>query len=193
MNTRNVMWKQKLRILSLSTLVLFWVVGTENQYPQINNSSTYGATDRAYLAGFFDGDGAIMAIIEYRAENKFGYKVRLEAKITQKQREILDELQKLFGVGRVKVTGPAYEWIVKNREEMLAFIDLMLPYTRIKYNQLILAKEIAAKLEQNKKKEDLVESVRLAYILSSYNIKSKRRNEDQEIIIKSINERAIRH
>ena len=40
--------------------------------------------DRAYLAGLIDADGAIMASIEKHREKKFGFRVRVTLKITQK-------------------------------------------------------------------------------------------------------------
>ena len=33
--------------------------------------------DRAYLAGFLDADGAIMAIIEKHQEKKFDFRIRI--------------------------------------------------------------------------------------------------------------------
>jgi len=44
--------------------------------------------ERAYLAGFFDADGAIMASIERHAEKRYGFRVRLLIKIAQKNRDI---------------------------------------------------------------------------------------------------------
>lgn len=187
-----LIWAQRIIALSLSTIFLFQLFGAENQCQSLKNRANYSMTDRAYLAGFFDGDGAIMAIIERTAEKRFGYRIRLQAKITQKGREILDELQNLFGIGRVKVFRAAHEWYIKDRQAVLFLIDLIIPYSRVKYNQLLLAKQIAVKLEHVNTKEDLGEIVRLAYSLSSYNVRSKRRPSDKEIIIKAIEERGIK-
>ena len=47
---------------------------------------------RAYLAGLIDGDGCIMATIERHREMRFGFRVRVELKITQKEPELLHSL-----------------------------------------------------------------------------------------------------
>jgi hypothetical protein len=44
----------------------------------------FAEVDRAYLAGMIDADGAIMASIESHAEKKYGYRVRMVFKLTQK-------------------------------------------------------------------------------------------------------------
>lgn len=41
--------------------------------------------DRAYIAGLFDCDGAIMASIESHKEKKYGFRVRVILKLTQKK------------------------------------------------------------------------------------------------------------
>ena len=55
--------------------------------------------ERAYLAGLIDGDGAIMAVIEPHNEKKFRFRVRIELKITQKDRESLDFIPLILGCG----------------------------------------------------------------------------------------------
>ena len=54
--------------------------------------------DQAYLAGLIDGDGAIMATIEKHSEKKFGFRVRVEVKITQKESNVLSLLVKKYKI-----------------------------------------------------------------------------------------------
>lgn len=58
--------------------------------------------ERAYVAGFLDADGAIMAIIERHREKRFGFRIRVMLKITQRDRSILDWMHTKLGVGRVR-------------------------------------------------------------------------------------------
>ena len=51
---------------------------------------------RAYLAGLIDGDGAISATIEKHSEKKFGFRVRVEIKLTQKDDKLLKSLAREF-------------------------------------------------------------------------------------------------
>ena len=50
---------------------------------------TLSEVNRAYLAGFLDGDGAIMACIERHPEKRFRFRVRINIKISQKGDKIL--------------------------------------------------------------------------------------------------------
>ena len=60
----------------------------------------YSAVNCAYLAGLFDGDGAIMACIEHHKEKKFRFRVRIYIKISQKNKRILEKLQQELNCGR---------------------------------------------------------------------------------------------
>lgn len=68
--------------------------------------------NKAYLAGLFDGDGAIMALIQRHPEKKFGFRIRVIIKITQKDPKILKWIKKEFGIGDVVVNRTTNEWIV---------------------------------------------------------------------------------
>lgn len=86
------------------------------------------AVDCAYIAGFFDADGAIMACIEKHSEKKFGFRIRLTIKITQKSKNLLEEIQKQIGLGYVRANRAVYEYDIKDQQDVGAFIDLIYPY-----------------------------------------------------------------
>ena len=67
------------------------------------------AVDRAYAAGFLDADGAIMASIERHHEKKFGFRVRVIIKVTQRDRKILDWFLKKFKNGSIQKNRRAYD------------------------------------------------------------------------------------
>ena len=71
--------------------------------------------DRAYSAGFLDADGAIMATIERHKEKKFGFRVRVTLKITQRKKDILDWFLETFGVGYIRKNRTTYDWIVRDQ------------------------------------------------------------------------------
>ena len=57
--------------------------------------------EKAYVAGFLDGDGSIMAHIVPHRECRFGYAIRVVVKFSQHEDSdrILRELQRLCGDG----------------------------------------------------------------------------------------------
>ena len=58
--------------------------------------------ERAYIAGFLDADGAIMAVIEPHTGKQHGFRVRLSLKVTQHDRKILDWIRRKIEVGIVR-------------------------------------------------------------------------------------------
>src|SRR3989344_3526388 len=92
---------------------------------------------RAYLAGLIDGDGCIMATIERHHEKKFGFRVRVEVKITQKESELLKSLAQEFKIGRVSrnnkpsVDYATHDWIIRDKKHVIQILEYIEPYTRL--------------------------------------------------------------
>ena len=61
----------------------------------------YSEAELAYLAGFLDADGAIIAIIEKHPEKLFKHRVRVTLKITQKNSQILKYFQNIYKIGTI--------------------------------------------------------------------------------------------
>ena len=57
----------------------------------------YSEVKLAYASGFIDADGAIMACIEKHSEKKFGFRVRVVLKVSQKEIFIIKWFLKTFG------------------------------------------------------------------------------------------------
>lgn len=126
----------------------------------------------AYLAGFFDADGAIMACIENHVEKKFGFRVRLSIKIAQKSRALLDQFQKELGWGYVRLNRTVYEYDIRDQRQIAEFIEMIYPYSRAKKAQLELAREITSRSKCISDKKHLVKVAQLADCLASYNVRS---------------------
>lgn len=92
-------------------------------------------TDLAYIAGFFDGEGSA-TIRMVKGSNDKRYP-RLEARLTQNDREVLDWIQEYFGLGKVYVkkdertvnTGHSLQMYYKSARIFLTAIE---PYLRVK-------------------------------------------------------------
>lgn len=146
----------------------------------------HAEVDRAYLAGLIDGDGCIMATIEKHREKKFGFRVRLSMKITQKDSRLLSFLAKKYGVGRIRLNrkGGDYEtcdWIILNKKDLSAMFQLILPYTKTKHKQIVLAQKILKLSDATK--QGLMKQARLADTLSKFNVRSKNRRKNYAAMI----------
>src|ERR1035437_3662006 len=92
---------------------------------------------RAYLAGFIDGDGCIMATIERHSEKIFGFRVRVEVKITQKDSRLLKNLAREFNMGKVSCNRrdtdhATYDWIIRDKRDVNIILEHIRPYSRLK-------------------------------------------------------------
>lgn len=130
----------------------------------------------AYLSGLFDGDGAIMAFIERHKEKKFGFRVRVAIKVTQRNSEILYWIKREFGLGNVVKNRTAYEWIIRNQKEILIMLFQLKKYLKIKAKQAEIAIDI---LQINVLSyKDLLKVAKLADSLSEFNVRSKGRRKN---------------
>lgn len=136
----------------------------------------FAEVDRAYLAGMIDADGAIMASIESHAEKKYGYRVRMILKLTQKFREVLESLHQLYKVGYVTKNRTTHDWVIKDQTYVREILLLIRPYCLVKQQQIALALQILDTKVTTK--EDLLYIARLADTLSGYNVRSLNRRKN---------------
>ena len=96
----------------------------------------------AYIAGFLDGDGSIVATTDFRPERRrFPHRIRLKINFTQHVRHIkfLEALRRyLGGVGNIRVNKKRdlAELVVLDRKQLKATATRLLPHTVIKRKQV---------------------------------------------------------
>ncbi len=130
----------------------------------------------AYLAGFMDGDGAIMATIEGHSEKLFGYRVRVVLKISQMLEKHVAWLVDMTGAGSVKKCKSTFEWIVRDQRDVLSLLTQISSFLHTKRKQALLAiKILNIKIMT---KESLFEAAQLADTLASFNVRSKNRRRN---------------
>jgi len=76
---------------------------------------TIPEVQQAYRAGFIDGDGAIMALVERHPARRFGFRVRIWVKATQLRQCDVAWLRDELGVGQVRPSRKCWEWLVKDQ------------------------------------------------------------------------------
>jgi len=134
--------------------------------------------DRAYLSGFLDGDGAIMAVVEKHQEKKFGFRVRIIIKISQRDREPLMWFRDKFGVGNIRSNTRSFDWIIRNQIDAEKVLDLIMPYVKAKRKQTKIAKKLLELNQKVNSKEEFLVVARLADSLSKFNVRSKNRRKN---------------
>ena len=142
----------------------------------------HAEVSRAYLAGLIDGDGAISATIERHSEKKFGFRVRVEIKLTQKDDRLLRSLSREFKAGRVSSnrkndsTYMTHDWIIRDKKDCVRILEYILPFTRLKKRQATLAIKILQSVVVTK--QDLIKNALLADTLARFNVRSKNRRKN---------------
>jgi len=131
---------------------------------------------RAYIAGLIDADGAIMALIEHHQGKRFGFRVRIEMKLSQKKAYILKWLKNEVAVGSIRKNRTTFDWLTRDQKEIHYLLIQLKPFLRIKRQQAKLALRILAVSVNSKK--DLLKAARLADALSLLNPRSKNRRKN---------------
>ncbi len=142
--------------------------------------------DRAYLSGFLDGDGSIMAVLERHPGKKYGFRVRIIVKISQKDSKSLAWFSKTFKVGRIVSNNRSFDWIIKNQKDAKYLLKLMLPYLKTKYSQAKIACDILELNLDINSKDDFLHVSRLADSLSLLNVRSKNRRINNTAMVQDI-------
>ena len=101
--------------------------------------------DLIYIAGFLDGDGAIIAQLVPRKDYKWKFQIRLSIQFTQlsKRRIYLEKLKDIIGAGYVrnrsdKENGVS-DYVITESKSVLTLLKLLQPYLRIKQKQADLS------------------------------------------------------
>ena len=137
--------------------------------------------DQAYLAGLFDGDGAIMALIEPHKEKRFRFRVRIELKVTQKFEKDLVCIIEVLKCGKIRKNRTTCDWITRDQKEICRILELIRPYSRSKQRQIQHAIKILA--IPIRKRTDLLRAAKLADTLSKFNVRSANRRKNHTSMI----------
>lgn len=99
--------------------------------------------DKAYAAGFFDGEGSVNVAYRYTKHSTWHH--WLDITVGQKHPRVLEWLCDVWG-GSIHKTGSkgyqGYVWSISTREAA-RFVSDILPFAREKEQQLILASEFS--------------------------------------------------
>lgn len=142
----------------------------------------FSEVELAYAAGFVDADGAIMACIEKHNEKKFGFRVRVVLKVSQKDTKVLRWFRNTFNTGNFRKNRTVNDWQIQDQKDCLRILKILLPYFKVKRMQAKFAINILG--TSVKTKNDLLHIASLADTLSRFNVRSKNRRKNHVAMIK---------
>ena len=102
-------------------------------------------TNKAYIAGFLDGDGSIYVQAKKNDTYRYGYQVAPAIVFFQsaKSEKLFREFHELLSLGSMrKRNDGVMEITVGRMAELLQLIEIVKPYTRLKRKQLELLENI---------------------------------------------------
>ena len=108
----------------------------------------------AYVAGFFDGDGSLVATLEKQSSRYLrAYRPRIKINFTQHIRhfDTLCEIQKYLDAGKVSIASAhdQAELVIVDRNEVSRILNRMLPHLVLKKQQAVLALEALSQFGEN--------------------------------------------
>jgi len=135
-------------------------------------------TQRAYLAGFLDGDGSIYVQAKPNNSYKYGFQVAPYIVLfqSQKDQENFAKVCNLINLGYLRFRKDGIlEYIIGKKDNIEKFIFLVEPYVLMKKEQIILLKKILALKEKVECKKDFCALVKLIDTFRELNYSKKRK------------------
>lgn len=140
--------------------------------------------EKAYIAGFLDGDGCVMAQLVRRKDYIYGYQVRVSIVFYQKQnhQEILQWLKSKLKVGYIRQRNDGMaEYTIVGFKEVAQILKLLHPYLRLKK---VLAGKVLNLIQRHPKKMTPERLIRISGLVdetASFTYSKKRTNTSSTI------------
>ena len=112
---------------------------------------------KAYLAGFLDGDGSIYVRLKPNSTYRYGFQVSPYIVLfqSQKKKENFQKICSLIGLGYLRVRKDGIlEYIIGKTEGLREFLKIIKPFVILKKRQVALMTEILDKKEKMRNKND---------------------------------------
>jgi LAGLIDADG endonuclease len=126
----------------------------------------------------FEGDSTILCYVDKAKGYKFKFRIRIIIKLSQKSNKVLEEIKRDLQLGNIFLNNRknnqfnCFDLVIANQEDVLYFINLILPYVRFKRNQLEIAIQILKHRKTISSENDLLQLAKLADSLSILNTRS---------------------
>ena len=135
-------------------------------------------TQKAYLAGFLDGDGSIYVRLKQNSTYRYGFQIAPYIVLfqSQKDKENFQKICSLIGLGYLRVRKDGIlEYIIGKTEGLRKFLKIVKPFVILKKRRVALMTEILDKKEKVKNKNDFRKLVDLIDRFRELNYSKKRK------------------
>ena len=146
--------------------------------------------DRAFIAGFLDGDGSIFSQLVQRPDYKLKFQVKTTVNFTQKSNRawFLHYLHDKVGCGRVRDRKDGcWEYAISINTEVKSLVEALAPYLVLKKKQANLALRVIGSLSKKQSIESFINSVELVEQIALLNESTNRK-----ITIETVREALIK-
>ena len=134
--------------------------------------------DRAYLAGFLDGDGSIYAQLKPNPTYRYGFQIAVYAVLYQSQqdREQFEKICSLVNLGYLRVRKDGIlEYIIGKTDSLREFLRIVQPFAILKKQQIALMLRILDMKDRAKDKNTFAELANLIDNFRELNYSKKRK------------------
>jgi hypothetical protein len=143
--------------------------------------------EKAYIAGFLDGDGSIMAQLVSRKDYKLGYQIRVSVVFYQKSthQDFVLSLKEQLGYGYVRIRKDGMcEYTVVGLREVEYVLTLLYPFLRLKKE---LARDVLNLIKQHPSQRKMTASklISLSALVdktAAFNYSKKRTNTSVKVM-----------
>ena len=135
-------------------------------------------TQKAYLAGFLDGDGSIYVRLKPNSTYRYGFQVAPYIVLfqSQKEKENFQKICSLIGLGYLRVRKDGIlEYIIGKTDGLREFLKIIKPFVILKKKQVALMTEILDKKEKVENRNDFRKLIDLIDRFRELNYSKKRK------------------
>ena len=136
------------------------------------------STQKAYLAGFLDGDGSIYVRLKPNSDYRYGFQVAPYIVLFQSQKERVkfEKICSLIDLGYMRERNDGIlEYTIGREEAIHTFLRFVSPYLILKQQQAALMLQILERKAKVKNKNDFSELMKIIDRFRELNYSKKRK------------------
>jgi intein-encoded DNA endonuclease-like protein len=141
-------------------------------------------TDKAYLAGFLDGDGSIHVRLKPNNTYRFGFQVAPSIVFYQSSKEIkhLNDIKDLLKIGYIRQRNDGIvEYIIGDNQGMVYLIKQIFPFLKLKKKQAKLLLKILSTKNSIKSAKDFYNLTKEIDAFEKLNYSKKRKHNSERV------------
>lgn len=136
------------------------------------------STQKAYLAGFLDGDGSIFVRLKPNLTYKYGFQVAPYVVLFQSQKEEMNfrKICLLIDFGQIRKRNDGMlEYVINKQDAIFEFLKIVEPFVILKKKQVLLMFKILDKKKSVKNQKEFKELAELIDKFRKLNYSKKRK------------------